>query len=429
MALSTKKSSSFEKQLQLRFGYLIALQVLSLSLLCLLSEWTVPQSLAIAAPILAITLWQCRSTANKVRSVLNVLVNSLEHINSNCFSSAPYFPYKKGVLHSLSLEYEKLQQQLQKTNFSNRKDAYVMYQLIEQLETPILLFDHRGLLVNANPTSKLFLGKDWRLVKGGSLSSFGLSLEEDGQIQCAGEHNIWSVKSCISTAGDNKFYLVLLQNIESELRAKELSSWHKLIKVIGHEVRNSLTPIYSLSHALAESLKSDESKHQALSVIANRSKSLQEFIGRTTELASLSHVNIEPINIKKKIEDCCSLIPELDYELSVTVDKLEADPVQLERVLLNLIKNAFESMTTKRAIRISVFEANGGVELAIEDKGCGIYETNNLFVPFYTTKEHGSGIGLPLCKQIVDAHKGKIQITNNENSPGVTASVWLPKIA
>ncbi|WP_448546723.1 sensor histidine kinase [Thalassotalea fusca] len=426
MESNIKNYSSFEQQLHVKFSCLLLLQFISLALFCLVSSWTFAQSLAIATPIMAIAIWQSRIIVSKVRSLLCVLVNSLEHINSSSFNTSPYLPYKKGVLHSLNIEYAKLQEQLQQANFDRQKDAYIMYQLIEQLETPILLFDHRGLLVNANPTSKLFLGQDWRILKGTSMESIGLTITGNNQIKCIEQNDVWSVKSCISTSGENKFHLVLMQNIEQELRAKELSSWHKLIKVIGHEVRNSLTPIYALSHALADDLKHDENKHQALTVIANRSKSLQSFINRTTELANIPKPKIEAIDIKRKIEECCDLISGVDYEIQVSTQYVYADPIQIEQVLLNLIKNADESMTEKSPILVSVFEYNNGTKIAIKDLGTGIYEENNLFVPFYTTKEHGSGIGLPLCKQIIDAHSGTIFIKNNSDGLGVTATVWLP---
>jgi len=426
MESNTKNTSSFEQQLNLRFASLLALQLLSLSLFCAVSSWSFVQNLTIALPIMVIAIWQSKITIGKVRSILNVLVNSFEHINSSSFNTSPHLPYKKGVLHSLNIEYDKLQSQLRHANFSRQKDAYIMYQLLEQLDTPIFLFDHRKLLVNANPKSKLFLGNDWRLFKGDSLEHLGFSLTENNQIVCQQQNDTWSVKSCVSTSEDNKFYLVILQNIEQALRAKELSAWHQLIKVIGHEVRNSLTPIYALSNALADDFKDDKNKYEALSLIATRSKSLQSFINRTTELAHIPKPAVEQIDIKQKLEDVCNLLPNINYSLKINAPFIDADPVQLEQVLVNLIKNADEAMTEKDVISILTYQTNNGCQIEITDKGTGIYEQNNLFVPFYTTKESGSGIGLALSKQLIEAHNGKISIKNNADNIGVTVSVWLP---
>jgi nitrogen fixation/metabolism regulation signal transduction histidine kinase len=328
----------------------------------------------------------------------------------------------------LSFEYQKLQTRLQANSFGEQKEAFVIYQLIEQLDTPVLLFDHKRLLIKANKTSASFLGKDWRMIKGASFSDVGLQLNVNGQVTCNKTEQNWSVKSCISTMGNNQFYLVVLQDIGQALREKELSSWQQLIKVIGHEVRNSLTPIYSLSNALADTHKSDDATHQALMVIANRSKSLQEFVNNTTKLSDIAQPQPSNIELHQLLHDCCSLIGIFDYSINseINSNSVNADKAQLEQVLINLLKNAQESTEKQESIQISINQSEDGIIIAISDQGVGIYESNNLFTPFYTTKKTGSGIGLPLSKKIIEPHNGRIWVKNNKSGQGVTASVWLP---
>ena len=428
MALSSKTATSFEAKVNKLCGILLLILVIMTCVFLAHSQWTLAQSMSLAVPLIVIGFWVCALLRSFAVDTLNTFYNSLEHINKGAFNTTPYQKYQRGVLRSISLEYQLMQEKLQELSFGEQKDAYVMYQLIEQLDTPVLLFDHLGLLIKANKTSSSFLGKDWRLAKGLTFQEVGLELENNGQIYCLNDSENWSVKSCISTSGSNKFYLVVLQDIEQELREKEQSSWQQLIKVVGHEVRNSLTPIYSLSSALAESNKQDHSTYQALQVIANRSKSLQEFVNNTTKLSDIAKPVKDKVEISALLTDCCNVIPDLDYQLNTfdNLVSLPADRVQLEQVFINLLKNAVESSPEPQTIHISITPERDGVTVSIKDNGTGIYETNNLFTPFYTTKPEGSGIGLPLSKKIIESHNGRIWVNNNEGEKGVTASVWLP---
>jgi nitrogen fixation/metabolism regulation signal transduction histidine kinase len=428
MGFPSKKSTSYERKLNKKLALLVLFQLIGLLFFCLHSDWNLAKLMTVVIPLVVATLWVSSDIFKTVLDVFNTFHSSLEHINKGSYNSTPYLNYQQGALSSLSLEYQRLQKRLQENSFGEQKEAFVVYQLIEQLDTPVLLFDHKRLLIKANKTSASFLGKDWRMVKGASLSDVGLKLNINGQVTCNKTEQNWSVKSCISTMGNNQFYLVVLQDIGQALREKELSSWQQLIKVIGHEVRNSLTPIYSLSNALADTHKSDDATHQALMVIANRSKSLQEFVNNTTKLSDIAQPQPSNIELHQLLHDCCSLIGIFDYSINseINSNSVNADKAQLEQVLINLLKNAQESTEKQESIQISINQSEDGIIIAISDQGVGIYESNNLFTPFYTTKKTGSGIGLPLSKKIIEAHNGRIWVENNKSGQGVTASVWLP---
>lgn len=428
MGFPSKKSTSYERKLNKKLALLVLFQLIGLFFFCLHSDWNLAKLMTVVIPLVVATLWVSSDIFKSVLGVFNTFHSSLEHINKGSYNSTPYLNYQQGALSSLSLEYQRLQKRLQENSFGEQKEAFVVYQLIEQLDTPVLLFDHKRLLIKANKTSAAFLGKDWRMVKGASFSDVGLKLNINGQVTCNKTEQNWSVKSCISTMGNNQFYLVVLQDIGQALREKELSSWQQLIKVIGHEVRNSLTPIYSLSNALADTHKNDDATHQALMVIANRSKSLQEFVNNTTKLSDIAQPQPSNIELHQLLHDCCSLIGIFDYSINseINSNSVNADKAQLEQVLINLLKNAQESTEKQESIQISINQSEDGITVAISDQGVGIYESNNLFTPFYTTKKTGSGIGLPLSKKIIEAHNGRIWVENNKSGQGVTASVWLP---
>lgn len=428
MGFPSKKSTSYERKLNKKLALLVLFQLIGLLFFCLHSDWNLAKLMTVVIPLVVATLWVSSDIFKSVLGVFNTFHSSLEHINKGSYNSTPYLNYQQGALSSLSLEYQRLQKRLQENSFGEQKEAFVVYQLIEQLDTPVLLFDHKRLLIKANKTSAAFLGKDWRMIKGASFSDVGLQLNVNGQVTCNKTEQNWSVKSCISTMGNNQFYLVVLQDIGQALREKELSSWQQLIKVIGHEVRNSLTPIYSLSNALADTHKNDDATHQALMVIANRSKSLQEFVNNTTKLSDIAQPQPSNIELHQLLHDCCKLIGIFDYNINseINSNSVNADKAQLEQVLINLLKNAQESTEEQQSIQISINQSEDGIIIAISDQGVGIYQSNNLFTPFYTTKKTGSGIGLPLSKKIIEAHNGRIWVKNNKSGQGVTASVWLP---
>ena len=338
-----------------------------------------------------------------------------------------FLPYQKGIVRSYKHEVARLNHQLEKINFSEKQAAFTLFQLIEQLEIPILIFNNKQILVRANPASSQYLNDHWLNFKGQDLKQLGLQ-KVQGNIVCIDKSNKWAVKSSFTASGNDEYSLVLIQNIESALNLTEIHAWHKLIRVIGHEVRNSLTPIYSLSKAVAEQIGSEDEKYQALQVIIARSQGLQAFIKNTTELSNIPKPSPSWLNMESLVRTCLNLLPDIAFNLSISEDstQLYADKNLIEQVLINLIKNADEAMLDKQPITITIENLNNGVEIKITDTGTGIYDENNLFVPFYTTKENGSGIGLVVCKQIISAHHGNISLANNKNSTGVTATLWLP---
>jgi signal transduction histidine kinase len=218
------------------------------------------------------------------------------------------------------------------------------------------------------------------------------------------------------------------------LTDQEIASWQRLIRVISHEINNSLTPIISLSQTLAAILEkprgaADESDvREGLAVIAERAQGLQSFISAYARLARLPQANkvlfpatdlanrLKPIFTGKPLQ----IVPFPQVNVF-------GDPVHLEHALINLIKNALEANPpTAPPVSLSCQVVDERIEFQIADNGPGIGNPDNLFVPFYTTKPEGAGIGLILCRQITAEHRGHVSLENRTDGPGAIARLLLP---
>jgi len=216
-------------------------------------------------------------------------------------------------------------------------------------------------------------------------------------------------------------------NIESALRKSQLSAWQQLIRVLGHEIRNSLTPISTLAQGLSVNTQSDREK-QALTVITERCQHLQDFVSRYASITKPLRINCQKLvvaNIAKRIQ---SLLKDIQLDLELKSEHFWADPAFIEQVLLNLIKNANEASNPGEKILLRFSESADSTLIEVVDCGHGFANLDNLFVPLYSTKQNGQGIGLSFCRNIIEHHKGTIELANNNNSPGVTVSIYLPLV-
>ncbi|GHB42641.1 sensor histidine kinase [Mongoliitalea lutea] len=233
----------------------------------------------------------------------------------------------------------------------------------------------------------------------------------------------------------NKFKLVSLQNIQSELEEKEMEAWQGLIKVLTHEIMNSMSPISSLASTIKSDIESKldhdqeastselEDYQMALNTIEKRSEGLINFVSDFRNLAHIPAPKFQTIQLSLLFDQLTTLLQHTLEAHQIQVIKrvepteliLFADPTLIEQVLINLIQNAIQAMeeSVTRVLRLEAFiDENGKIILEISDTGKGIEEEAlaKIFIPFFTTKKKGSGIGLSLSKQIIRRHKGNIQV-------------------
>lgn len=211
--------------------------------------------------------------------------------------------------------------------------------------------------------------------------------------------------------------------------------WKRIIRVLSHEINNSLAPIKSISgslqslvdrHALPQELRDDVDR--GLRVIRSRAEALGRFMATYAQLARLPQPRLGEVEVEGLVRRVVALETRLGVEIKEgpTVT-LRADADQLEQALINLVRNAADaSMENGGGVRVAWARNEEGVDILVEDDGPGLGDTANLFVPFYTTKPGGSGIGLVLSRQIAEGHGGTLELENREDGPGARARMRLP---
>ncbi|MTI21423.1 GHKL domain-containing protein [Fulvivirga sp. RKSG066] len=230
-----------------------------------------------------------------------------------------------------------------------------------------------------------------------------------------------------------KFKLISMQNIKAELDEQEVESWQKLIRVLTHEIKNSAIPISTLTEVVTQLIITDDGELKDLSsmsdedlqdlkmglkTVEKRSKGLVNFIDQYTKLAKVPQPNFSAVDISVLVNDLLKLLAvdlaHIEVRIDVPPQVVTIDPDLFEQVLINVLKNSKEALegTQKPLVEIYTRQKNGALSLYIKDNGPGMDQElmNNIFVPFYTTKTNGSGIGLSLSKQIIKAHKGKMTV-------------------
>jgi signal transduction histidine kinase len=230
--------------------------------------------------------------------------------------------------------------------------------------------------------------------------------------------------------------LLVLSDVSRPLREQERQAWQRLIRVIGHELGNSLGPIKSIAGSLENLLHRNpppddwrEDMERGLQVIASRTDSLSRFTGASARLARLPQPKLAPVVLKPLVQRVAAFDTRVPISVKPGPDvTIDADADQLEQLLINLIRNGADASLEAGGGTVSVGwrMTRGALEIFVEDEGPGLANTSNLFVPFFTTKPGGSGIGLVLCRQIAEGHGGTLTLENRKDTRGCRARLTLP---
>ena len=319
--------------------------------------------------------------------------------------------------------------------------AALLQKVIGEIDVTIFAFDSRGLLRLINRAGERLLRLTASQAIGESAERLELSTYLSGPASTVtratfrGGAGQWNVRRSDFRENGQPHQLLVLSDISRPLREEELHAWQRLVRVLGHEINNSLTPVKSLSSSLLtliaqEPLPGDwrEDLHSGLNVISNRCEALNRFTGAYARLARLPAPRPREVALAAVI----ARVVRLEQRLVVTVIpgpdlSLHADPDQLDQLFINLLRNAVDaSLEALGGVSLTWRLSQSGVEIVIADEGLGIANPSNLFVPFFTTKPDGSGIGLFLCRQIAEAHGGLVTLRNRTDQQGCEALVSLP---
>lgn len=226
--------------------------------------------------------------------------------------------------------------------------------------------------------------------------------------------------------------LYLLKQLTRELNAQEVATWKKVIRVIAHELNNSLAPISSLAHSgqqLVRAPPQPEKLDRVFATIEERAAHLKTFIDGYARFAKLPQPRIVPVDWANFLELLAAAVP-FQIEGAVPREPAAFDPAQLQQVLINLLKNAHESGSAPEQVRVSIEAGTNIWQLIVLDRGSGMTEAvlRNALLPFYSTKATGTGLGLTLSREVLEAHGGRITLANREGG-GLAVALWLPRSA
>jgi nitrogen fixation/metabolism regulation signal transduction histidine kinase len=402
-------------------------------------KWTITLILALA--------WLIGTSAlhGQVIRPLQTLSNMVAAIREDDFSFRLRGGSREDSLADLIYEINALATRLQQQKVSALEATALLKKVLMEIDVAVFTFDQRQHLTIVNRAGEQLMGRIAPRMLGRTAQELGLSeflqsIEpQTVQMTFPGKHGRWAISHTSFRENGVPHQLLIVSDLSRALREEERQAWQRLIRVLGHELNNSLAPIKSIAGTLASltlraSMPEDvtEDMRQGLRVIENRVESLNRFMQAYTQLARMPAPTRTKIEISPLVQRVASLERRLNVKTiegpRVTID---ADPDQLEQVLINLIRNAVDasldsSLKQAGAVEVGWRTNARSVEIFIRDEGPGLLNSDNLFVPFFTTKHGGSGIGLTLSRQIAEAHGGVLQLSNRSDRTGCEAVVALP---
>jgi nitrogen fixation/metabolism regulation signal transduction histidine kinase len=350
-----------------------------------------------------------------------------------------------GLNDSLSdLMYE--MNELSATLRDQRLDAFeagaLMRKVLSEIDVAVFAFDsgHRVRLMNR--AAERLAGDISERALGSTAEKLGiqnlLEGEETRTLECTfrGGTGRWRIRRSTFRQGGTPHHLVVVTDLSRALREEERQAWQRLVRVLGHELNNSLAPIKSIAQSLQSLFSRDprpsdweDDLGRGLQIMADRSEALTRFMADYSRLARLPKPNLQPVDVGPLLRRVCSLDNRVPVQLTCGADiVITADRDQLEQLFINLLRNAVDaSADTRGKVEVAWTVTPEWLRVRIVDEGTGIANPANLFVPFFTTKQGGSGIGLALSRQIADAHGGQITLVNRTHARGSEAVVNLPR--
>jgi two-component system nitrogen regulation sensor histidine kinase NtrY len=315
-----------------------------------------------------------------------------------------------------------------------------------EIDVAVFTFDGSHLLRLVNRTGERLLGLPAAQLLGRSAGDLGLAACLEGptprieDVSFPGATGRWELRRTTFRQEGRRHQLLVLGDVSRPLRDEERQAWQRLIRVIGHEINNSLAPIKSIAGSLESMLAREpdavtgelkDDMKRGLTIIAARSDSLSRFTTAYAQLAKLPAPRLANVRISDVVTRAARVETRLCVRVETPADLIEAtvraDPDQLEQLLINLLRNAADAaLQTNGSVAVGWKQDGRALSLWVDDTGAGLSNASNLFVPFFTTKPGGSGIGLVLCRQIAEAHGGTLTLENRTDGPGCRALLRLP---
>jgi PAS domain S-box-containing protein len=404
-----------------------------------------PPRVQLTFTLLVITCWLGFGAAVRHRLVrpLQTMANLLSALREGDFSIRARGVRRDEPLGEVYAEINFLGNVLQAQRLGALEATALLRTVMEEIDVAIFAFDSNETLRLVNRTGQELLAATAESVLGHSALELGLKecLEGDdtrvlANMKFPGGTGRWGLRRTSFREGGRPHTLVVIADLSVPLREEELKAWQRLVRVLGHELNNSLAPIKSIAGSLTAILKRgqrapdwEDDMRSGLEIIETRADGLSRFMQAYARLAKLPAPSLAPTDVASIIHRAAAL--ETRRPIAVTGGPdltANLDGAQIEQVLINLLKNAVEAvLETDGGVRVSWQKQGTSFEVRIEDDGPGLANTANLFVPFFTTKPSGSGIGLLLCRQIAENHGGSLSLRNRDGgASGCLATLRLP---
>jgi PAS domain S-box-containing protein len=393
--------------------------------------------------LVVVSLWWGFAFALRERVVypLQTLSNLLAALREGDFSVRGRAASQEDALGEVMREVNTLGGTLREQRLGALEATTLLRSVMKEVDVAIFAFDDRQSLRLVNRAGERLLGQPAERLIGLDAETINLARcligepQQTFQMTFPGGSARWGMRRSVVRERGLPLALVVISDITQPLREEELQAWQRLVRVLGHELNNSLTPIKSIAGSLSSLLARrplpddwDEDMQRGLAVITSRSEALSRFIGAYARLAKLPRPQLQPLDVAEWIGRVVGMETRLRVQVTPGPRAtIQVDPDQLEQVVINLLRNAADaSIETAGGVEIGWRQNGTYFELWVRDEGPGLPNTANLFVPFFTTKPGGSGIGLVLSRQIAEAHGGSLALENRRPGPGCQATLRLP---
>lgn len=442
------------------YAFLVALPSLIVStVLVWMQPWSTQSRVALIAAELFVWWLLALALQEQTTRPLQTLANVIGSLREEDYSFRARNAAADDALGELSLEVNALADMLSGEKVRTIEATALLQRVVDEIDAPLFAFDPASKLRLVNPAGEHVLRQTKARMLGRTAADLRLDQCLAADNESVVELNVnesqarWLLRRSSFRQSGVPHTLVVLSDVSRALREEERRAWQRLIRVLGHELSNSLAPIKSIAGSLSlrvsatpmdAGVRSD--LQRGLEIIEARSASLHRFLEAYRKLAQMP----APVLREVALGPLVARAAGLETRMTVCVPGgpnvvFQADPDQLEQMLINLVRNAVDAVLetsttadsgdsampagTTDARRVSVaWDADAkDITLAIEDNGPGLLNPSNVFTPFYTTKPHGSGVGLVLSRQIAEAHGGTIEISNRSTGRGCLVKVVLPK--
>lgn len=438
------------------YSFFVALPGLAVSIVLVwMQPWSTGSRISLTCAELFVWWLLALALQEQTTRPLQTLANVIGSLREEDYSFRARNATADDALGELSLEVNALADMLSTQKVRAIEATALLQRVVDEIDAPLFAFDPGTELRLVNPAGAHLLRQNISRMLGRKAAELGL----DGCLTATNETVVelnvlesqarWLLRRSSFRQDGVPRTLVVLSDVSRALREEERKAWQRLIRVLGHELSNSLAPIKSIAGSLSSRVQTTNidpevrnDLHRGLEIIETRSASLQRFLEAYRRLAQMPKPNLKDVPLGALV----ARVAALEVRVKVCVKEgpeitFQADPDQLEQMLINLIRNAadavLESSAAKKLaqendnlkadVRVRWDADSDQVMLAVEDEGPGLLNPANVFTPFYTTKPNGSGVGLVLCRQIAEAHGGSIEINNRQDGPGCMVKVVLPR--